>query len=125
MTGNVLDWRTSKWNAENLEEIDLDLQTIEEESYKSSSYQLFVTEKRKNFADSLKFCEDIGGVLAVAESNMKVTEMIKSIERKNCGGIFWTGWTDEAEEGKFVSSVSGENMDWHNWLPGNTEINNN
>ena len=56
------------------------------------------------FADSLKFCEEIGGVLAVAESNMKQ--------------IFWTGWTDEREEGQFVSAVTGEKMEWQNWIKG-------
>ena len=71
ISGNVADWNTATWNAENLQEIELELETIQEESYKSSSYQVFITEKGKNFADSLKFCEEIGGVLAVAESNMK------------------------------------------------------
>ena len=100
MSGNVLDWNTATWNAENLEEIELELETIQEESYQSSSYQVFITERRKNFADSLKFCEEIGCVLAVAEQ------------------IFWTGWTDEREEGQFVSAVTGEKMEWQDWIKG-------
>ena len=118
MSGNVVDWNTATWNAENLQEIELELETIQEESYKSSSYQVFITERRKNFADSLKFCQDIGGVLAVAESNMNLTEMIETVERKDCGGIFWTGWTDEREEGQFVSAVTGEKMEWQDWIKG-------
>ena len=118
MSGNVVDWNTATWRAENLEEIEMELETIQEESYKSSSYQVFITERRKNFAESLKFCEDIGGVLAVAESNMNLTEMIETVERKDCGGIFWTGWTDEREEGQFVSAVTGEKMEWQDWIKG-------
>ena len=44
--------------------------------------------------------------------------MIETVKRKNCGGIFWTGWTDEREEGQFVSAVTGEKMEWQNWIKG-------
>ena len=30
MSGNVVDWNTVTWNAENLEEIELELETIQE-----------------------------------------------------------------------------------------------
>ena len=119
MTGNVLDWNTASWTAENLQESEVELETIKAESYRRSAYQLFISEKRKSFPDSLKFCRDIGGVMAVAESQSEagvpVSEMISAMESRNCGENFWTGWTDEEEEGEFVSAVSGEPMVWDSW----------
>ena len=97
----------------------MEIETIKTESYRRSAYQLFISEKRKSFPDSLKFCRDIGGVMAVAESQSEggvpVSEMISAIESRNCGENFWTGWTDEEEEGEFVSAVSGEPMVWDRW----------
>ena len=121
-SGNIVDWNTAGWTVENLHEFDLELETIKAESYLKSSYQLFISEKKKSFADSLKFCQDIGGEIGVAESNLAVTEMISAVQSKaaECDGSFWTGWTDQAEEGQFVSALTGERMDWDNWLPSNS-----
>ena len=83
---------------------------------------MFISEKRKTFAASLQFCREIGGVMAVAEARseggLPVSEMISAVESRNCEQIFWTGWSDEAEEGEFVSAVSGEPLVWESWLPG-------
>ena len=57
---------------------------MKNESYSRSSYQLFISEKRESFADSLKFCKDLGGVMGVAESNLQVSEMISAVQRKDC-----------------------------------------
>ena len=47
------------------------MEAMKNESYSRSSYQLFISEKRESFADSLKFCKDLGGVMGVAESNLR------------------------------------------------------
>ena len=88
-SGNIVDWNSAGWTAENLHEFDLELETIKAESYLKSSYQLFISEKKKSFADSLKFCQDIGGEIGVAESNLAVTEMISAVQSKGaeCDGI--------------------------------------
>ena len=114
--GNLLDWNSAEWLSTGLEEVQLERKEVCGQISKQK--HLLVFQKHKNFENTAKFCrKNIGGQMAVA-SNKKtmnaLTEKTKPVIEK-CKRGFYTGHTDQAEEGVWVDVNTGEKVTLAHW----------
>ena len=116
---DVLRWEEAELNITDLLYLDMDLDSIclgragEEQTF--FSYDL-----NKTFEETVKFCETVGGHMAVAGDNESLTAM-NEVYNSTCtggAGYFYGGFTDQEEEGRWVNVVTGSLLAWDNWDEG-------
>ena len=117
--GNFLKWSSIQFD-ENITSYSLDLNEI-----CSQPTHFIVHPDLMNLAQTEKFCTKMGGVMAVAENNQTLNQMIESFKDKDglwledCQDGFFIGYTDEKEEGSWVSISDGTSITvGHNWASG-------
>ena len=117
--GNFLNWSSLPID-ENIPSYSLDLTEI-----CSPPKHFIVHPDLMNLADTEKFCTKMGGVIAVAENNQTLKQMKESFIDKDglwledCQDGFFIGYTDEKEEGSWVSISDGTSITvGHNWASG-------
>ena len=114
LTGNVVDWETS------LTELNgLLIQERNRSELCSSKDVVHISfPMKKNFDDTVTFCPKIGGKIAVATGDIKLTEMAEAyfastVFEKQHSYRFYTGFRKLPDEGEWTS-LDG-NIIWNNW----------
>ena len=117
--GNLLDWNTAQWEVVGLQEEELD---IEEICSEHQDTELIVLSKKRDFDTSRRICKAIGGALSVAQDNQITQGMLEVLgsmkTQSQCGMKFYSGFTDQHEEGIWLDANSGKIMKWTNWYRG-------
>ena len=100
--GNYLNWSSTKnFNFPSYFE-DLD-------KICSKNKNLFIHQELMNLAETKQFCAKMGGGMSVATDNQTLNDMIVLFKNKDgswleeCGDGFFIGYSDEKEEGSWVS----------------------
>ena len=70
------------------------------------------------FSETEKFCRNLGGVLAVADSQETLERMMEA-HSKSCDGSssLYSGYTDRQVEGEWRDVNTGASLAWGNWEP--------
>ena len=114
--GDLLNWMAVNWTKYN---ISSDVVSRKEVCIGNRRMHIVSSSSKKDMDETIKFCEEaFGGQIAVADNNITLQDMVRSIKKigkKNCGVNFFTGFTDRAKEGKFKNVITGENMYWAPW----------
>ena len=114
--GNYLKWSSIEFGD--------DIQSYSQDINKicSQPENFIVHQDTKNFADTQNFCRNMGGTMAVAKDNQtlkQMTELFKSPDGSkldDCEDGFFIGYSDEQEEGSWVSIEDGTSItDDHKW----------
>ena len=114
-TGNVLDWSTAEFNLNNVSLKEIERQTICEnpvtESFIAFSDQI-------NFAQSIKFCENLGGSIAEAKNKEDLKNILKAFRelgnRNLCSQQIYSGY--RKQDGNYRNINTGELLKWNdNW----------
>ena len=85
--------------------------------YGARSY--YVIETPTVWENAERFCEQMGGHLAVISSPL-VEAQIRNLLEKASGNGYWIGATDKEQEGEWLW-VTGEPMDYANWCDSNPD----
>ena len=113
--GDILDWQTAQLNITRLET----KQGSEREGCYQEEQTNFVSFKPpRDYDDSLQFCQNIGGVIAVARNTAVFDEMFQANREVCPSSPFYLGYTDRRTEGTFLDSVSGSPITLNNWREG-------
>lgn len=83
------------------------------------SHLYFLIETPTTWQNAERFCEQMGGHLAVISSPL-VEAQIRNLLELSSGSGYWLGATDEEEEGEWLW-VTGEAMTYENWSDGNPD----
>ena len=126
--GNYLNWSSIEFDK------DIQSYSLDNNTVCSQPENFIVHQDRKNFAETQNFCSNMGGTMAVAKNNQTLEQMIESFRNKdgswleNCQDGFFIGYSDEQEEGSWVSIEDGTsitvNHKWANENPTNNLISN-
>ena len=75
---------------------------------------------KKNFDETEKFCQNIGGRLAVTRDQQSLAEISEEFAETCELGYDWlySGYVDQEEVGRWSDLLTGETMPWTNWAPG-------
>ena len=114
--GDVLRWEEAELNITDLLYLDLELASICPETV-GERQTYFSYNLNKTFQETVLFCENIGGHIAVAGDNESLTAM-NEVYNSTCTagtGYFYGGYTDQEEEGSWTNVVTGNLLTWDNW----------
>ena len=113
--GDVLDWEKVSWQTFRLNTIEMDKRTI----CKTDGNPVFKAfNTQMNFYETLHFCQTINGKIAVAEDRQKYEAMNKTfleVCSSSNSSDFYTGFTDEADDGIWVDANTGGEFSLTNW----------
>ena len=112
--GNVVDWETSITDVNGL--LTKERMRSELCSYKDVVHISFPM--KKNFDDTITFCQKIGGKIAVATDERKLAEMAEAYSAATVflnlpSYRFYTGFRRSPDEDDWISM--GGNIIWNNW----------
>ena len=115
-SGNVLDWETSLTDVNGL----LIKERIRSELCSSKDLVHISFPMKKNFDETITFCQKIGGEIAVATEERKLAEMAEAysastVFQKQHSLRFFTGFRKLPNEEDWIS-LDG-NIIWNNWEP--------
>ena len=109
--GNILKWSESKiqTNLTIYEEVKL------KDICKKSSMKVISYGERMDFTNTRKLCKNLGGDIAIASSKSNLDQMLaasRTAAQKSelCQSGFFTGYSDDKEEGKWTDIVEGNTM---------------
>ena len=109
--GNFLKWSESKilTNLTMYEGVKL------EDICKNSSMKVISYGERMDFTNTRKLCKNLGGDIAIASSKSNLDQMLaasRTAAQKSelCQSGFFTGYSDDKEEGKWTDIVEGNTM---------------
>ena len=117
MEGNVVSWEQSLIQVNNLTVSERD--RAEVCSHEKLVYISFPT--KKNLEDSIIFCKKIGGDLAVASDEEKLSKIVsaynvsRSFLKKFENNRFYTGFRKLTSNGDWLSVNNDETLNWNNW----------
>ena len=114
--GNVISWETAEWAMYGLKEETLTRKEICQQDKKLVMFK----SPKKTLQKSTKFCNVLGGNLAVADNNgnaEKMTRVLMAI-KNSCDDwhTTWAGYDDMKQEGIFLNVITGKKMVWKNWV---------
>ena len=114
LSGNVVDWETSPFDVKGL----LIQERNRSELCSSEDVVHISFPMKKNFDDTITFCQKIGGNIAAATEERKLTEMAEAyyastVFEKQHSYRFYTGFRKLPDEGEWIS-LDG-NIIWNNW----------
>ena len=114
--GDVISWDSVELNITDLNYDQLENDTVCPAN-KSLEQTLLAFDLSKTFDETVRFCADLGGEIAVSvdqETLAAMTEVYNSTCNEGTG-YFYGGYTDREEEGHWVNVVTGNNIEWENW----------
>ena len=70
------------------------------------------------FSETEKFCRNLGGAVAVADSQQSLERMLEA-HSESCGlsSNLYSGYTDREEEGDWRDVRTGASLAWQHWEP--------
>lgn len=111
--GNLVNWNEARFKFTNIETTELDMHKI----CKIKDPEQFITFKQKmDFNETKKFCQKMGGQVAVAENPEKLTKMADAFKLMNFETMipynFYSGhWNING----WKNANNGEKLNWNNW----------
>ena len=115
--GNILNWDTAHWNTVGLNKFEMKKDEVC--GTKETKEFLMIFKDEKTFDDTIRHCKAVGGEIAVASNTRAMQEMIEAAKLADeCGSGFFSGYTDELEEGVWRDANTAEKMTWGNWSQG-------
>ena len=116
LVGDIINWDDIELNMTGLNYQQLDKVTV---CPKKKTYEetFFGFDTRKTFDQTVTFCANLGGEMAVAvdiETLAAMSEAYNSTCTQGTG-YFYGGYTDKEEEGTWVNGVTGDLINWSNW----------
>ena len=114
--GDILDWQTVSWKAFKLNTVEIDKRSI----CKTDGNPVFKAFNNKmNFEETLLFCRTINGKIAVAEDREKYEAMNETfLDTCSDSTNFYTGFTDQAEDERWVDANTGGEVSLTTWAEG-------
>ena len=83
----------------------------------SSSRKIIAFTNKLSFKDSLKFCQKLGGKIAVAENEFSLEDMLKALEsvsfQSHCPNFIYSGFIKN--ENGFRNAINQEYLTWAKW----------
>ena len=119
LEGNVVSWKNASLNIVNLEQSEVDKSKV---CFKSAArYKSFLN--TENYRDSQIFCYKIGGEMAEARDKKTLDEMVSAftglqVHSNDRAEHFYSGHSDQEQEGAWLGGVSGDTLAWDNWEEG-------
>ena len=114
--GDLLGWSKATWKMFN---VFSDIADKDDVCAMHKKIHLFGSLKKKDLQGTVEICEKVlGGKIAVGEDVNKLQNMVEIIEmldKNTCGNNFYTGFTDEKEEGTYRNVITDEVMQWAPW----------
>ena len=116
--GDLVDWNTAEWEAVGLQERQVPREEVCDRQELMKHLMVFTT--KKSFPATRVHCLAMGGEIAVARDNQTMFDMIGTVQEyvKNCGHLFYSGYTDKTVEGEWVDGNTAERMTWIQWQAG-------
>ena len=114
--GNIVKWSKSEFMLSNVLEEDLphtDVDVCKDHT------QYIVSEYKRDFDETVKFCSIIGGKMAVASNETILHKMKSSVANfSECSNTFFVGFTDMDQEGSWKDVNTGKPMTFEYWAEG-------
>ena len=120
LEGNVVSWSHASLNIINLDQSEVDKSQVCHRP--PERYRSFLDEE--NYSDSQTFCYKIGGEVAEARDEETLDQMVSAFTALQVGSepgraeYFYSGYSDQQEEGTWEGAVSGQILAWDNWALG-------
>ena len=111
--GNIVSWETAELN---IRELSLGHVERTETCLSRTNKNYLVFNERREFGEIVKFCQNIGGQMAVVTEEQSYHQILQSGVSP---GDFFSGYTDRELEGRWVSVITGSPPPpWLPWRPG-------
>ena len=117
ITGDIIDWATVQWATLHLNTVEMDKTSICMRDAGDPVFKAFNT--KKNFAETLHFCETIQGKIALAEDRQTYKAMNETfLEVCTTSKDFFTGFTDQRADERWEDPNTGDQIIFSNWAEG-------
>ena len=111
--GNIVIWDVKRWILTGLEKLEINVSSLCEINLVIRK----IFPNKRNYQNSVNLCKGLGGRITKAHNVIEVEEMIRISNEHDFNGI-WTPYNDIKQEGKFVDTITEEEMKWANWAKG-------
>ena len=114
--GDVVSWNSAELNITDLNSEEMDRATICPTN-KSLEETFIAFDMRQTFDETVRFCKDLGGEIAVSV-DQETLAIMTEVHNATCSdgqGYFYGGYSDQEEEGHWVSAVTGTAVNWDDW----------
>ena len=118
LEGNVVSWKKAALNIVNLDQSDVEKSQV---CFKPPGrYKSFLN--KENYHDSQSFCYKMGGEMAEAKDMETLAEMVSAFTAlqgySDRAEEFYSGHSDEEQEGLWEGAISGDILALNNWVEG-------
>ena len=120
-SGNLVSWDKARINLNSVEVIKFN----EADICKIKDQRKFISFAPKmNFNESVKFCQKLGGKIAVADNSENLNMMVEAFHQIDCKSLcFYNIYSGYWNSGGWKNANNGEKLDWNNWSNGTININ--
>ena len=112
--GDVLTWDSARLRVTGLSVVEVEMSQV----CGQQTQQYVTIQTRTTFDESRRLCLAVGGLMAVAEDEETLEEMVTSFRSTNCSRGFFSGHTDRETEGVWRREGRGREVSQLRWRPG-------
>ena len=120
-SGNLVNWNEARFKLNNIEVTEVDKDQI---CQIKNRHMVIPFSKKMNFNETIKFCQEMGGQVAVAEDSKKLEIMVEAFlhSDERCLSRFYSGYWNR-NGWKNANNDEKLKLDWNNWSSENTYYN--